>query len=98
MPELPEVETLVRRLREPLIGRTVEEVTIYWKRTIAWPAPKEFARMLRGCTVQALDRRAKYLVFTLHRSEPRPDPARCDGPPGASGFPKRSATPAKAST
>ena len=69
MPELPEVETLVRRLREPVIGRTIEDVTIYWKRTIARPAPKEFARMLRGCTVQAIDRRAKYLVFTLHGAE-----------------------------
>jgi formamidopyrimidine-DNA glycosylase len=48
MPELPEVETLVRRLREPLIGRTVKNVTIYWKRTIARPAPQEFARVLRG--------------------------------------------------
>jgi formamidopyrimidine-DNA glycosylase len=65
MPELPEVETLVRRLREPVIGRTIEAVTVYWKRTIARPAPKEFARMLQGCTVQAIDRRAKYLVFTL---------------------------------
>lgn len=65
MPELPEVETLVRRLREPVIGRTIKEVTIYWKRTVARPAPKEFARMLRGCTVQSIDRRAKYLVFTL---------------------------------
>jgi formamidopyrimidine-DNA glycosylase len=65
MPELPEVETLVRRLREPLIGRTIADVTIYWKRTIARPAPTEFARLLRGATVQAIDRRAKYLVFTL---------------------------------
>ncbi len=72
MPELPEVETLVRRLREPVIGRTIEDVTIYWKRTVARPAPKEFARMLRGYTVQAIDRRAKYLVFTLrpHASTP----------------------------
>jgi formamidopyrimidine-DNA glycosylase len=65
MPELPEVETLVRRLREPVIGRTIEDVTVYWKGTVARPAPKEFTRMLRGCTVQAIDRRAKYLVFTL---------------------------------
>jgi formamidopyrimidine-DNA glycosylase len=65
MPELPEVETLVRRLREPVIGRTIENVTIYWKRTVARPAPKEFVRMLRGCVVQTIDRRAKYLVFTL---------------------------------
>jgi formamidopyrimidine-DNA glycosylase len=65
MPELPEVETLVRRLRGPLIGRTIEEVTIYWKRTVARPAPKEFARLLRSYTIQAIDRRAKYLVLTL---------------------------------
>jgi formamidopyrimidine-DNA glycosylase len=65
MPELPEVETLVRRLRQPVVGRTIAAATIYWKRTVARPAPKEFARMLRGYTVRAIDRRAKYLVFTL---------------------------------
>jgi formamidopyrimidine-DNA glycosylase len=65
MPELPEVETLVRRLRGPLVGRTIEGVTINWRRTVARPAPQEFVRRLRGCTVQAIDRRAKYLVFTL---------------------------------
>ncbi len=69
MPELPEVETLVRRLREPVIGRTIKDVTIYWKRTIARPAPREFARLLQGCTVQTIDRRAKYLVFTLQGVE-----------------------------
>ncbi len=82
MPELPEVETLVRRLREPVIGRTIEDVTIYWKRTVARPAPKEFARMLRGYTVQAIDRRAKYLVFTLLGVE------------ALAGYSNRGATPA----
>jgi formamidopyrimidine-DNA glycosylase len=72
LPELPEVETLVRRLREPVIGRTIEEVTVYWKRTVARPAPKEFARLLRGTTVQAIDRRAKYLMFTLVGAGPAP--------------------------
>jgi formamidopyrimidine-DNA glycosylase len=86
MPELPEVETLVRRLREPVIGRTIENVMIYWKRTVARPAPKEFARLLRGCTVQAIDRRAKYLVFTLHGTE------------ASAGIVPRLRSPAKAST
>jgi formamidopyrimidine-DNA glycosylase len=72
MPELPEVETLVRRLREPVIGQTIGAVTIYWKRTVAGPASKEFVRMLCGYTVQAIDRRAKYLVFTLQGVEARP--------------------------
>jgi len=81
MPELPEVETLVRRLREPVIGRTIEDVTIYWKRTVARPAPKEFARLLRGCTVQAIDRRAKYLVFTLVGAGPAPAQGDREGTP-----------------
>ena len=81
MPELPEVETLVRRLREPVIGRTIEVTTIHWKRTVARPAPQEFTRMLRGYTVQSIDRRAKYLVFTLtpHASTPLRSAQACGG-------------------
>lgn len=82
MPELPEVETLVRRLREPVIGRTIEDVTLYWKRTVARPAPREFARTLRGYTVLSIERRAKYLVFTLHGIE------------ASAGYSNRGATPA----
>jgi formamidopyrimidine-DNA glycosylase len=67
MPELPEVETVVRRLREPLIGRTIIKVTYDWPRTIGRPAPKEFARRMKGLTFQAIDRRAKYLVFSVGR-------------------------------
>ena len=65
MPELPEVETLVRRLREPVIGRTIVNATVKWNRTIGRPAPKEFVRQLRGYTIQSINRRAKYLVFEL---------------------------------
>jgi formamidopyrimidine-DNA glycosylase len=65
MPELPEVETLVRRLREPVVGRTIINAAVKWPRTIGRPAPKEFLRRVRGLTVTAIDRRAKYLVFTL---------------------------------
>ncbi len=65
MPELPEVETLVRRLRAPLIGRTLVKVSVDWPRTIGRPSPREFVRQGRGLTIAAIDRRAKYLVFTL---------------------------------
>lgn len=66
MPELPEVETLVRRLREPVIGRTIVNATVKWQRTIGRPAPREFVRQVRGCTIQSINRRAKYLVFGLY--------------------------------
>ena len=34
MPELPEVETIVRQLREPLVGREITDVYIGWERTV----------------------------------------------------------------
>jgi len=70
MPELPEVETLVRRLREPVIGRTITNAAVKWNRTIGRPAPKEFARQVRGYTIQSINRRAKYLVFELVGADP----------------------------
>ncbi len=78
MPELPEVETLVRRLRQPVIGRTIVNATVKWSRTIGRPAPREFVRQLRGCTITAINRRAKYLVFELY---PQPTARAADTPP-----------------
>lgn len=64
MPELPEVETVVRNLREPLIGRKVVGVNYDGKTTII-PAPPEFESRLIGQTVRAVNRRAKYIVIEL---------------------------------
>ena len=73
MPELPEVETIVRHLRGPLIGRTITGVTVYWPRTVARPSVTAFTRRLRGRRIRAIRRRAKYLVFELgDRSSRRP--------------------------
>lgn len=69
MPELPEVETIVRRLREPLIGRTITKVTYDWPRTIGRPAPREFVRHTKGQTFLSIGRRAKYLVFTIGHAD-----------------------------
>ncbi|MCA9999170.1 MAG: hypothetical protein KDE56_25575, partial [Anaerolineales bacterium] len=41
MPELPEVETVVRALRRPLLGRIITEVRNYWPRHIATPSVAE---------------------------------------------------------
>ena len=68
MPELPEVETVVRGLRKPLLGRTITGVHIYWRRTIARPSIAGFKRRLPGLRIRAIDRRGKYLVFELGRS------------------------------
>lgn len=65
MPELPEVETYVRNLRKPLVGRTITGVQVYWPRTVARLPVEAFKRQLTGLRIRAIQRRAKYLVFEL---------------------------------
>ncbi len=69
MPELPEVETAVRALRAPLIGRTITGARNAWPRHIALPTPDELRARVVGRRVEAIDRRGKYLVFTLSDDE-----------------------------
>lgn len=64
MPELPEVETVVRGLRGPLVGRTFTEVTVTWPNSIKTSVP-ELQRGLPGQRIEAITRRGKYLQFHL---------------------------------
>jgi formamidopyrimidine-DNA glycosylase len=66
MPELPEVETVVRGLREPLVGRTVRSMWYDWARLIHSPSPEEFAARIQGQTFRAVSRRQVYSVRTDH--------------------------------
>ena len=65
MPELPEVETVVRGLRGPLIGHQVQDMWYTWGRTIHSPDPPEFAARISGQTFRAVNRRAKYILCEL---------------------------------
>jgi formamidopyrimidine-DNA glycosylase len=72
MPELPEVETIVRQLNQgqpahvsSIIGKQIERVTVKWPRHVARPSARAVQRELPGQTVQALTRRGKYLIFEL---------------------------------
>jgi formamidopyrimidine-DNA glycosylase len=65
MPELPEVETIRRQLAPLVEGRKLEHVSILdgrWSRPLA---PNELADALEGRTVERLDRRGKYLLWSL---------------------------------
>jgi formamidopyrimidine-DNA glycosylase len=65
MPELPEVETVVRGLGESLPGRTITGVDVHWERSIGAPAPATFADRLIGQTVTGVRRRGKWIVIEL---------------------------------
>ncbi len=64
MPELPEVESLRRILARSAVGRTVVAAKIREPRLRRAVAP-ELAAMIAGRTIEAIGRRAKYLMIEL---------------------------------
>jgi len=62
VPELPEVETIRTGLEPKLVGRTLARVEIDDPRLTRPHDPREIAAELEGETVEALERRGKYLV------------------------------------
>src|SRR5688572_24105789 len=67
MPELPEVEVVVRKLRPRIVGKTIKDVSVRRLRVIAPTTEGELVRRLTGARFTAVKRRAKYLVFTLQK-------------------------------
>jgi formamidopyrimidine-DNA glycosylase len=66
VPELPEVETVARRLQTRLPGATIRAADVLWARTIAYPQPPErFVLEVSGSTVERVGRRAKSVVLYL---------------------------------
>jgi formamidopyrimidine-DNA glycosylase len=63
VPELPEVETVRRRLEPLLVGRRFERVSILDPRLVRPFEPEPVAAELAGERVAAVDRRGKYLIF-----------------------------------
>jgi formamidopyrimidine-DNA glycosylase len=65
MPELPEVETMVRGLRPALSGRTLREVTVHDPFLLQGCDAGEFVRRVAGARVDRVDRRGKWVVIAL---------------------------------
>ena len=62
MPELPEVETIRRRLAPHVVGRRIDAATISDPRLTRPFDPTEVAEALQGERIVGLDRRGKYLA------------------------------------
>ena len=71
MPELPEVETIARYLREggrdiiSIPGKTISHVQVYWARSIAEPSVESFSERVKLQQVQCVSRRGKFLQIHL---------------------------------
>lgn len=64
MPELPEVETVVRDLRPLLVGRTLTAIQV-GERKLRRPWLADWGPILIGTTVAGLRRRAKWILVDL---------------------------------
>jgi formamidopyrimidine-DNA glycosylase len=64
MPELPEVETTRRGIAPLLEGRHLEGLRVR-ERRLRWPVPEGLEEQVAGALVQAVERRAKYLLLRL---------------------------------
>jgi formamidopyrimidine-DNA glycosylase len=64
MPELPEVETVMRGLDGRLTGRTLATATLH-RPDLRWPIPPHFAATLTGAKILGFRRRGKYIFMRL---------------------------------
>ena len=68
MPELPEVETVMRGLRPVMDGAQITRADIR-REGLRWPFPNRFAERLTGSTINGMQRRAKYILMALDTGE-----------------------------
>ncbi len=68
MPELPEVETVMRGLRARLEGRVLRRVELR-RPDLRWPMPDGLADRLTGRRILSFRRRAKYILMRLDGGE-----------------------------
>jgi formamidopyrimidine-DNA glycosylase len=65
MPELPEVETIVRQLSSCVVGQQISQVVVKWPASVATHSPAALAAALVGRTITAVARRGKFILLTV---------------------------------
>src|SRR5215217_1380904 len=65
MPELPEVETIVRDLQPLVVGRRIVRASLSHDDVLRGITRRQLTRRLAGKTIRDVSRRAKHAVFDL---------------------------------
>jgi len=68
MPELPEVETVMRGMEPAMQGAVIAKAQVN-RPDLRWPFPPNMAARLTGARVMALNRRSKYILIDLDTRE-----------------------------
>lgn len=65
MPELPEVETVIKTLEKNIKSKKIVDVIVYYEKIIRNLSVSEFKKKLIGQSFREFYRRGKYLIFQL---------------------------------
>jgi len=65
MPELPEVETVVRGLKKKLTGRTIKQVEVLRRSIVKNITAAQLSHQLEGLSFEIIRRRGKFIIFQL---------------------------------
>lgn len=81
MPELPEVEHVVRALRRVIVGRTIVSSEIRLRKLLGETSPTTFNRKIKNARINGVSRRGKYILIECQKPDrkggplSKPDPS-----------------------
>jgi formamidopyrimidine-DNA glycosylase len=68
MPELPEVETVRKTLKNLILQKQIENITVNWAKIIKNPQEiEQFVDALKGEMIEDIDRRGKFLIIYTNK-------------------------------
>ena len=67
MPELPEVEHVVRALRRVVAGRSIVAAEIRLPKLIGTMRPSTFSRKIKHTTITGVSRRGKFILIACRK-------------------------------
>ncbi len=73
MPELPEVETFVRILRDgqdgqkSILGSRIKSAEVLWHKTLATPSEADFLQRIQRQQISSVTRRGKFIMIKLEQ-------------------------------
>src|SRR5260370_12246223 len=85
MPELPEVEHVVRALRRAIVGRRIVQSEIRLRKLILPSSQSVFNRKLKGSTITGVSRRGKFILIECQPKGALPHGQASDTPVGREG-------------
>ena len=69
MPELPDVQEVIRRIKKKIINKKIGKIVVLSRKIIVTPAINRFREALVGKKIKAISRRGKFILITLSSTD-----------------------------